>query len=225
MTDDDLMRFVDGESDAATAAMITVALARDPAVAAKVATAQRLRATAAASFDAILLEPVPERLVALLRPASTVTGIAAARDARARRFDFAQWGALAATLVVGAVVGHFFTSPTVEPLDADAALTRSLDGNPTPAIKIGFSYRDRVNTYCRVFRDDRADPIVGVACHDDEGWRLRVVTTVAPKRSGEYRLAAAELPPAITATIDATIMGTPLDALGEASAAKRGWKR
>ncbi len=225
MTDDDLIRFADGEADAASAAVIAAAIAGDPAMAAKVARYRTLRTAAAALFDDVLREPVPDRLLSLLRPAATITGIAAAREARARSFALPERAALAATLVAGFVGGHFLAPPTAAPLTADAELTRSLDGNPASAIKIGFSYRDRAKNYCRVFRDDRATPAAGVACRDDDGWRLRVVAAAAPHPSGEYRTAAAELPPAVSATVDATIAGPPLDTLGEAAAAQRGWTR
>jgi len=87
---------------------------------------------------------------------------------------------------------------------------------------MGISYRDRANTYCRVFRDERAAPVAGIACHAADGWRLRVVTAAPSRPSGEYRTAAADLPPAVAATVDATIVGDPLNAAGEAAAARRG---
>ena len=223
MTDDDLMRFADGEADAATAAVVTAAIAADPATAAKVGRYRTQRVAAAAAFNDVLGEPVPDRLLALLRPAPAVADLAVARAARARRFAVPHWAALAATLVVGFLAGHGFAPPTSTPLTADMALTRSLDGQVVPAIRIGLSYRDRANEFCRVFHDDRAAPTAGIACHESGGWRLRVAAA-APRQVTEYHTAAGDLPPAVTATLDATIVGVPLDALGEASAAKSGWK-
>ena len=225
MTDDDLMRFADGEADTATIVAVTAAVAADPRVAARVEQYRAQRAFAAASFDDVLAEPVPDHLLALLRPAATVTDIMAAREKRVRRFPLSQWSALAATLVAGVAVGHLLAPPAVAPLVADARLASSLDGRPVAAIRIGFSYRDGTATYCRVFRDDRAGPTSGVACRDDDGWRLRVVAAAVPRPLGDYRTAAADLPAAVTATVDATIAGAPLDALGEAAAEQREWKR
>ena len=223
MTDDDLMRFADDEADAVTAAIVTAAIAADPATAARVARYRAQRVAAAAAFDDVLAEPVPDSLLVVLRPMPTVTDLTAARAARARRFAVPQWAALAATLVVGLVAGHVLAPPAAAPLTADAALTRSLDGGVVSEIRIAFSYRDRANDFCRVFHDDRAAPTAGIACRENDAWRMRVAAA-APRQATDYRTAAGDLPPAVTATIDATIFGVPLDAVGEASAAKRGWK-
>lgn len=225
MTDDDLMRFADGESDAATAAAVIAEIAADPAVAAKVRKYRVQRTAAATAFDDVLAEPVPDRLVALLRPAPMAVDLAVARAARARGVVLPHWAALAATLVVGFVVGHRLTPSMITPLAADAALISSLDGNQVAAVRIGFSYRDRANDFCRVFRDDRVGSTAGIACHENGGWRMRVAAAAAPPSSEDYRTAAADLPPAVLATVDATIAGAPLDARGEVAAAKRGWKR
>ena len=217
------MRFADGEADAATSAAITAAIAGDPTAGAKVGWYRAQRAAAAAAFDDLLAEAMPDHLLALLRPAPDAVDLAVARAARTRRFAIPQWAALAATLVAGFVAGHGFAPPTATPLTADVALSRGLDGRMVPAIRIGLSYRDRANEFCRVFHDDRAAPTAGIACHENGGWRLRVAAA-APRQVTEYHTATDDLPPAVTATLDATILGVPLDALGEASAAKRGWK-
>ena len=224
MTDDDLMRFADGEADAATAAAVSAAIALDPAVAARVELYRAQRIAAATAFDGVLAEPVPDRLVALLRPAPTVADLAVARAARTSRAVLPQWAALAATLVAGLVAGHLLMPPTSPPLTADAALVSSLDGNTVPAITIGFSYRDRANDYCRVFHDNRVDPTAGIACREVAGWRLRVAAAAVRPSTQDYHTAASDLPPAVLATVDATIAGTPLDARGEAVAKKRGWR-
>jgi len=79
---DDLMRFADGETDPATTARIAAAIAGDPAMAAEVTRYRTLYAAAAEAFDEALAETIPDRLLALLRPAATVADIATAHVAR-----------------------------------------------------------------------------------------------------------------------------------------------
>jgi len=43
--------------------------------------------------------------------------------------------------------------------------------------------------------------------------------------SGDYRTAAAQLPPAVLREVDERIQGTSLDTESERAAQKRGWKR
>ena len=223
MIDEDLMRFADGEADAATSAAVTAAIAGDPIRVQRSGGYRAQRAAAATAFDDLLAEPVPDHLLALLRPAPAAVYLAVARAARTPRFAILQWAALAATLVAGFLAGHEFAPPAATLFTVDAALTHSLDGGVVPAIRIALSYRNRMNKFCRVFHDDRATPTAGIACQQNGGWRL-LVAAAATGEVTDYRTAADDLPAAITATLDATISGAPLDVVGETSAAKRGWK-
>ena len=60
----------------------------------------------AAAFDDVLREPVPERLTALLQaPAAPVVDLAEARARRRGMPGWAAWGGMAATLVLGTLLG------------------------------------------------------------------------------------------------------------------------
>src|SRR5439155_11690974 len=84
------------------------AMTTDPELAAQIQAQRALRQKLSARFDPILDEPAPERLTALL---AADTSLPARRKAREMRFARpAQWGALAASLAIGLLAGHFFWS-------------------------------------------------------------------------------------------------------------------
>lgn len=225
MTDERLLRYVDGELDPAYIADFEAGMAADPALRAAVERHRALRASAASAFDAVLAEPVPAHLLAALEPPTNVVDIASARPRRSLGGGFVQrWGALAATLVIGMVAGQALAPEQLPPLSADAELARALDGGAVAGLATAISYRDQRGDYCRVFRDRREQPAAGVACREAKGWTLRVVASERGDLTTDYRTASAALPPAVLATVDASIQGAPFDAAGEAGAARRGWR-
>ncbi len=68
-SEETLMAYVDGELDAATREQVEQAVAADPEVARRVAAHQALNRELRAGFDPVLEEPVPARLVSLVRGA------------------------------------------------------------------------------------------------------------------------------------------------------------
>ena len=72
LPDETVMAYVDDELDAASRARVEAAMAADPEVRAQFKTQIELRARLRASFDPVLSEPVPERLLQTLGQESTV---------------------------------------------------------------------------------------------------------------------------------------------------------
>lgn len=119
-SDEILVAYLDGELDASTRAEVEAWLDGDAAARERVAglaeSAQLLRA----AFDAVLHEPVPERLLAAARgeTAASVVDLAAARGKRAARRlggrPWLQWATAAgiAGLLIGGGIG-FFAGPEV----------------------------------------------------------------------------------------------------------------
>ena len=100
VTDADLDAYVDGQLAATRVAAVEDALARDPALAAKVADARRQNADLRDAVDPWLTEPIPDRLLAAATgPAHTVPG--------ALRRWLMPTAAAAATLLVGLGAGWF----------------------------------------------------------------------------------------------------------------------
>jgi hypothetical protein len=216
--------YVDGELDADARARFEAELTHDPSLAVEVAAQRRLRDRLAAAYDPVLAEPVPLNL----KLAAEATN-----DRPARRFGLPQWAAVAASLVVGVLVGRMVPpQPPQGPFTTEGgamaarselaqALDRRLTAQAGP-IRVGLSFQANDGRYCRTFQSAR-DRLAGLACRDDERWQVHTVTTWAPAAT-DYRTAGAETPPEILAAIDALIAGEPLDAAAEHAARQRGWK-
>ncbi|MBB5016354.1 zf-HC2 domain-containing protein [Rehaibacterium terrae] len=243
ISDERLMAYVDGELDAAQAAQVEAAIAADPALAAAVARQRRLRERLRAAFDPVLDQPVPERLLAAARGATTscaaqvvdLHAVAARRD-RPRRWSLPEWAALAAALVLGLVLAQWLplhdddllaTAPDGRLLargELAQALDTRLSGDSTDRIALGLSFRTGDGGYCRSFVLQRPQPLAGLACRQEDGWRVPVLSEAEPAAGGELRLASAPLPPAVLGEIDARIAGEPLDAAAERAARAAGWR-
>lgn len=225
-SDDTLMAYADGELDPAERAAIEQAMRADPAIAAAVERHRALRADVAAAFAGILDEPVPARL----QPPAPVVSLAVEREKR-RRWSWPEWGALAATLVVGVLAGRMIPgggpaiagngNQVVAQEELASALDRQVGGKTEGAVKIGVSFAARDGAYCRGFVMGAS---AGLACREGGQWLIPVLAEAEREAAGGYRQAGSALPPAVLDAIDARIAGKPLDAAGEAAARDRGWR-
>ncbi|MVW64116.1 anti-sigma factor [Massilia sp. NEAU-DD11] len=226
-SDDTLMAYADGELEAAERAAIEQAMRTDPAIAAAVERHRALRADVAAAFAGILDEPVPARL----RPPAPVVSLAVERDKR-RRWSWPEWGALAATLVVGVLAGRMIPggggpaiagngNQVLAQGELAAALDRQVGGKAEGAVKVGVSFAARDGAYCRGFVMGAS---AGLACREGGQWKIPVLAEAEKEAAGGYRQAGSALPPAVLDAIDARIADKPLDAAGEEAARARGWR-
>jgi hypothetical protein len=229
-SDDTLMAYADGELDPAERAAIEQAMRTDPAIAAAVERHRALRADVAAAFAGILDEPVPARL----QPPAPVVSLAVEREKR-RRWSWPEWGALAATLVVGVLAGRIVPGggPAIagngNEVVARGELASALDrqvggkvgGKDRGAVQVGVSFAARDGAYCRGFVMGSS---AGLACREGGQWRIPVLAEAEQTAAGGYRQAGSALPPAVLDAIDARIADKPLDAAGEEAARARGWQ-
>lgn len=260
-TDEMLMAFADGEMDQASCAAIEQAMREDPTLARKVAVHKALRSTVHGAFLPILDEALPARLVQPKQQAGPQAGRSgtvvqldavrarkAARQPGARRaapdWSWPQWGALAATLIVGVVLGRFgFTGP--EPKDQMASISTGKDGaliaqgtlalaleqqlaSAAPVggkVKIGVSFVSREGGYCRSFTTSGQINLAGLACAHGAEWTIPVLAQAAPSAPNAYRTAATEMPSAVLDAIDQRIVGASLDAKAEQRALLKKWQR
>lgn len=220
--DERLMAYVDGELDAEARAEVVAALATDPALAARVAAAVQLRARLSAAFGPTLTEPVTDRLIEAVRPAVTA-------------WSWPHWGALAASLAIGLVLGPLLLSPPSSitmragQLVAQGPLAAALDSqlasdqSGSEDSFIGISFRAVTGEYCRTFNLRGGDALAGLACRRDDGWRIEAVVPAEHTGGGSTRTAGSGLPPEIAARVEARITGEPLDAAQETAAMEHGW--
>lgn len=226
--DETLMAYADGELDAATRADVERALAADPALAVRVSAHRALRVQVAAAFAPVLDEEVPTRLHAA---AAGVVDLRTVRAARAR-WSWPEWGALAATLLVGVLAGTVGQRNSADATLVDGtlvargqlaeALSQQLASTAPSTVKIGVSFVARDGSFCRSFVMGQG---AGLACRHGDSWRLPVMAQVAPGPEGAYRQAGSGMPAAVTDAIDARIDGAPLDAKAEQQARTRNWMR
>lgn len=226
ISDEILMAYVDGELDAAARAEVDAALAGDAALRAKLEAQQRLRTRLSAAFDGALAERVPARLSAAAEaPRADVVDLAARR---ARRWSARDWGAMAASLAAGVVLGvGLMGAPALmiaageDGLMARGALARALDAqlasDEAGAVRIGLSFRDQSGGYCRTF-DLIESQTSGLACRAQAGW---TVAMTAANPQSEIRTAGAG---EVLAAVEARIAGEPLDAEAEVAAREAGWR-
>lgn len=243
-SDETLIAYADGELDPVTRAALEAAMTDDPALAERVARHRALRTRLESAFAPILTEPVPERLLASARGAaaqpSSAKVVALPLRPRAPRahWSWPQWGAIAASLIVGALLSPLLPRATGDRPLVDARgghmlaggiLARALSeqlASTQPAgapVRIGVTFREHGGAYCRTFALREPGELAGLACRAQDSWRIEALALRAAESGGAYRQAASALPPAVAGTLADLIEGEPLDAAAEAAARTRGW--
>lgn len=248
-SDEILMAYADGELDEQTRREIEQAMRHDPAIAEKVSQHKALRSNVFNAFAGTLDEAVPQRLQAAAR-SGKVVHLDSVRQARQppapppaaskSKWVFPQWAALAATLVVGVLVGVFGTQTfsgdgQLAAFDKesgilaaqgklDKALSQQVAGIPArdASVKVGITFMSKEGSYCRSFM---LPTTAGLACRNGETWEIPVLTNGPMGINTQYRQASSALPAAVLEAIDARIEGKPLDAAGERAAHKADWTR
>lgn len=224
-----LMAFADGELSEAERAEIETALAQDPELREQVEAHRAMRSRLALAFDGALDEPVPPRLTEAAqtqRQAEVIDFTAR----RAAKWSFREYGAMAASIALGLVVGIGVLQPPApmvatasNGLEAQGALSQALDtqlaSNEAGAVRIGVSFRNHEGAYCRTF-DLTEGGASGVACRANDGWRIPLLSGSAT--GGEVRTAGAS--PEVLNAVDAMIAGDPLDADAERAARDADWR-
>ena len=246
--DETLMAYADGELSAQRRAELEESLAADDTLRQRVATLRSQRRQLAAAFDAVLDEPMPDRLTRLLKPVPAVssaparTTVVALADARARHDarrhlpTWAQWGGMAASLLLGAMLALQWGGNPAEPGMALSqgrlvatgpvakALSNQLASEPEPgaAVAVQLSFVDKTGIYCRTFS---TASVAALACQRNGQWAVTTVAEQGTAAVGEVRPAATSLPPTILDAVDQRMAGHALDRTGERNARDHGWRR
>ena len=234
--------YVDGELDDAAREAFERALAADPQLARRVETQRRLRLALDSAFAPTLDEPLPERLLRAAQghgpgtvvPMQTASG-------RATRWQTPHWWAMAASLVVGAVLGRQVLAPhgdatllSTGPEGVVAtgllakALSQQLAADRRSVVQIGLSFRAKSGEYCRTFEIRGASTSqAGLACRGREAWHVQLVEAVPPDTTGGGAMRQASstaLPVGVRRAVEAAIAGDVLDAPAEVAARNAGWR-
>ena len=237
-SDETLMAFADDELDAATRAAVEAAMREDPEIEKRVTQHRALRAKLQHAFAAALEEAPPERLMA----AAAGTLLRGPAEPARRRVAIFRWQpvAMAASVVVGLVLGHFIQRQSSAiivdsggGLLASGALaqglTNQLSSERGPAaVHMGLSFVAKSGEYCRTFTMTAPASPAGVACRRGNAWQIRALTQPSQPGAGDsagtYRTAASALPPLILDEVQRQMTGEPLDQNGELAARRQDWR-
>jgi hypothetical protein len=209
--------YVDGELNEVERRRVEAKLASDPALARQVEAERRLSARLKARFDPVAEAPVPKRLEEAVREVAQAVPFA-----RRGRWAAPQWAAIAATLLLGLLLGRQI-QPEHDPLLASGELAQALETQlastqePGASVRIGLTFKARDGAWCRTFEQNAMD---GIACRDGGRWRLRQAIG-AQAQATEYRQAASGT---IAAAAQDMAADAPLDAPGERAVVLGDWK-
>jgi len=236
VSDEKFFAWLDGELQPDEAARVEAEVAADPRLSGLAAEHRRMQTGLKGAFDTVNDAPVPDALLATLRspPRAQIVDFAAEKKRRQPRHwsPAIQWGAMAATLAVGVLLGtmtpHSRNASPVEvqggKIYAASAVATALDTQlasaPSGDVRIGVTFRDQAGAICRSFT---APASSGLACRDKGGWRLRGLFAAPEGQASDYRMAAG-LDPNLAALVDSTMTGEPFDAAQEREAKARGWR-
>lgn len=226
VTREDLAAFADGELDPARAAEVAAVLAADPVLSDELRAHRALRERLGAHFAPILQEAVPESLAAPLQPRTeNVVSFAKAQEQRRSR-PTSRWAWFAAPALAASVAlvlslprgaGEGYAGDALAAvLDRQLVATQGAEAD----LRILLSFRDDTGAYCRAFAGARQS---GIACRDDEGWRLRMSGAGVAAQVGDYRMAGTPAAKLLDRA-QAMAAGPALDAAQERAARERGWR-
>lgn len=222
--------YVDGELDLVSAKRLEKAMAEDAGLAKAVDAERTLCARLSAHFDPVAEEPVPDRLAALLSGnVSLLDEQRSKKTVRWYRPSVMKWSAMAASLVVGLIIGGTVlnrdagyvrddggvlvaSGELADALQTQLASTQGTD----PKVRIGTSFAAKDGGYCRTFETASLD---GIACRAGKEWQLK--QTSSGNGTSAYRQASAG---ALAEAAAAMMAGEAMDAAAEKAAAEKGWK-
>lgn len=221
-----IIAWIDGELNEQDSGRVAAAIVAHPALAAVAERHRRMQARFAAAFGPIADEPVAAPAAA---PVISLAAVRAERAAVTRRPSTAwhMWsGAIAASLVIGVLLGHQLggtggVGDRKNALALSSAMSKALDrqlSGEGGAVRIALSFRDRDDHLCRSFSGEN---LSGVACHEGGEWQLRYGTSTPAETRTDYRMAGTDA--AKAQVIEAMIAGDPLNRNAEEKARSGGW--
>jgi hypothetical protein len=111
----------------------------------------------------------------------------------------------------------------------ERALNQELSSAVPPAAgaHIGLSFRARSGSYCRTFELDGRRALAGLACKEQQQWRIANLVAIDPAKSPPTALArrtvSSSLPTALQQAVNERLSGELLDANEEAAARSKDW--
>jgi hypothetical protein len=226
--------WLDGELPPEEAARVEAEVTADPELRRRADEHRAMTARLRGAFGSIESQPLPERIAAAASVREDNVIDLGARRERRRFFAAAvpQWASMAAALVLGIALGATINrGDPAGPVEVrggslyaassvDRALETQLASAASGDVRVGVTFRDQAGTICRTFE---AKGSSGLACRDQERWKLRGLFAAPEGQSADYRMAAGA-DPRLMEMVDQSIAGEPFDVVGEKAAMERGWR-
>jgi len=241
--DDALSALIDGALPSDEAAALRARMIREPALAARFAAMERANRAVGDAYRDVVDEPLPERVLELLRAPQArernVVDLGARRQRRALPAWLPHAAAAGIALAIGLGLGFGLSQrggdapsgllAATGPVARGSALHALLESVPSGerreldglTAEARFTFRAQGGDWCRELAVSRgADRNAAVACRHDGGWRVDLVGVEAA--GGEvYRPAGGDSP--LRDAVDALIDGEPLEPDAERALVERGW--
>lgn len=235
-TDEAVILFVDGGMTGDELAAFEARLASDVALAERVSAHRWMVRQIVAAYgsppDEVVDGPLLDRLGLNEGNVLPFTGIRKLKFARAVSWSVGT-GALAASLVIGVMVGQSMLAPANGVIlgsngkllasgELSERLSDQLTGEHGP-VQIGVSFRTE-DGVCRTFHIQQGAS--GLGCREGERWIVPIMVADNPNPNGptEYSLAGSDIAPFVMAEVDRRIKGEPLSTTKEKQVQKNGWK-
>jgi len=259
--DELLAAYVDGELKGVDRARVERAIAHDTRIAQRVAHYRAMRSRMRGGFDSALHEPMPQRMLHVARSASRpataqVIDLARVRAERRRRNERPRLLqphrlAIAVSILGGLLMGGVIERLWSESNGAGAAVSEYRDGAlvargaladtlsnqltdasvPGTRFHVGMSFRAKAGNYCRTFSATDNPSLAGLACHEQDQWRILTMVGSQPATAGLSSANAASahrvawnLSPLLLQTVRDHISGEPLDPQAEEKARGADWR-
>ncbi len=250
VSDEQLMRFADGELDPLEREAMEREIASDASLRQRVAHYRRQRERLAAAFAPVLQEPVPDHLRRLVEQApigsaSVVVDLAERRARRrvlerVREWSWPEAGAVAASLIIGVLVAQLAAREGGEGLRiasggmvAGPVIARALSTQlastqaENSAVRVGLTFENQRGELCRTFAEGSSG-IDGIACRRGAEWRVDLALSGGSQQpapdGGGLRMAGSDLRPELLRAVESQIRGAPFDARAEAEARRNDWR-
>lgn len=229
---DTLLAFVEGELSPEEAKRVAAEVACDPSLAAHMENHRALKEglRAAAMTAGGIAQTAAEEPMVLSEPLSQSP---AEQSAPRGASPLIPVGAMAVGVVLGVLLSGSVTPETDIRNDggvvkAGGTLSRALsmvtrsdrNGGAFSPVVIGDSFFSSDGFFCRDFKTGQADKggLSGIACREDDAWRIRVLAGTAQDGGKEQ-----PVPEAVRNMLNSMMVGAPLDEAGERAARAQGW--
>jgi hypothetical protein len=230
-----LLAFVEGELSPEEARKVAAEVANDPALASHVEKHRALKARLHEASLPMTQAAMPESVTSNAPPpVERVTPMPPASESIGVRRSWIPAGAMAVGIALGALLAFtFLPAGEIRSVNgaavADGALARALstvivseqDKSANSGARIQDSFFSGEGYFCRDFTTsgDAKDALAGIACRESSGWRIRVLAAAG----GNGKSDAPVVPASVRDTLDAMIVGKPLDADNERAARSQDW--